>query len=41
MLDTSASSQSPRNVDDSLDIYMYDSNDGNDVICTLSLLAIA
>ena len=34
ILDTSPSSQSSRNIDDSLDLAMYDSNDGNEVIGT-------
>ena len=34
MFDTSASSQSFRNIDDSLDLDMYDSNDGNEVMGT-------
>ena len=34
MLDTSASSQSSRNIDDLLDLDMYDSNNGNEVMGT-------
>ena len=34
ILDTSASLQSSRNIDDSLDLDMYDSNEGNEVMGT-------
>ena len=46
MLDTSSALQTSRNIDDSLDLDIYDSNDGNEVMGTslyasiLSLLAI-